>query len=200
MFWDSVAGIYDIFTTMINRKTCMGLREKVGSLIEPSDEVLECACGTGLLTGIIAERCKHLTATDFSQKMLRQAAKKCQAYSNVTFQPGNILDIDFPAETFDVVIAANVIHLLEDPRRALSEIDRVCRRGGRMIIPTYMNQNKKGKTNGFAKALGEVSDVFKRQFTMESYQRFFAEAGYRSVDYVLIKGRIPCAVAVITKK
>lgn len=200
MFWDSVARVYDVFTHVINRKASLTMRDAVAALIGSDDEVLECACGTGLLTEAMAEKCKRLTATDFSGKMLLQAEKKCRAYGNVSFQQGNILALDFPDESFDVVVAANVIHLLDDPCKALSEMHRVCRLGGRLIIPTYMNQNKRGKTNGFAQAVGEASDVFKRQFTMESYQQFFQMAGYPGGEFTLFKGLIPCAVAVITKQ
>lgn len=200
MFWDSVAGVYDVFTHVINRKASFAMRDAVAAMVDPDDRVLECACGTGLLTEAVAGRCKHLTATDFSPKMLAQARKKCSGHNNITFQQGNILALDYPDASFDVVVAANVIHLLDEPYRALAELHRVCRPGGRLIIPTYMNQNKKGKTNGFAKTLGEASDVFKRQFTMESYQLFFQKAGCANVEYTLYKGRIPCAVAVITKE
>ena len=49
MFWDNVAGVYDVFVNVINRKTHQKLKKIVSSLIEPGDTVLECACGTGLL-------------------------------------------------------------------------------------------------------------------------------------------------------
>ncbi len=77
MFWDNVAGIYDIFVNVINRETHKRLRSIISDLIEREDEVLECACGTGLLSAVIAEKCRHLTATDFSVKMLRRAEKNC---------------------------------------------------------------------------------------------------------------------------
>ena len=76
MFWDHVAGIYDVFVNVINRKTHQKLKEIVSELIEPDNTVLECACGTGLLSAVIAEKCRRLTATDFSEKMLRKAEKK----------------------------------------------------------------------------------------------------------------------------
>ena len=66
MFWDNVAWLYDIFADGINRKANRALCAAVGELISPADDVLECACGTGLLTTVIAPRCKRLTATDFS--------------------------------------------------------------------------------------------------------------------------------------
>ena len=41
--------------------------------------------------------------------------------------------LEFPDESFDAVVAANVIHLLDELRKALGKLDRVCRRGGRII-------------------------------------------------------------------
>ena len=75
MFWDNVAWIYGVFANVINRKAHRELKRIVGSLIGSGDEVLECACGTGLLTVTIAERCASLTATDLSGKMLRKAKR-----------------------------------------------------------------------------------------------------------------------------
>ena len=51
-----------------------------------------------------------------------------------------------------------------------------------------------------AGAIGKVGADFKREFTMDSYQAFFAEAGYVGASYTLCPGRIPCAVAVLPKK
>ena len=199
MFWDRVAGVYDIFTKIINKKTHKALCARVEELIFPQDEVLECACGTGLLSGVIAKKCKSLVATDFSVKMLKKAKKKYGEYSNVQFKEGNILQIEYPEESFDVVVAANVIHLLDEPYRALKELDRVCRKGGRIIIPTYMNQTDKGKTNGFSDTVGKAGADFKREFTAETYKKFFEDAGYGNVEYIWCAGKIPCEIAVIKK-
>lgn len=199
MFWDNVAGVYDIFANFINKKTHIELRAKVADEISEVDTVLECACGTGLLSGVIAEKCKSLIATDFSEKMLKKASKKYCAYANVEFCKGNILQIEYPDVKFDVVVADNVIHLLDEPYKALAELDRVCRTGGKIIIPTYMNKNHKGKTSRFANTVGKAGADFKRQFTYDTYKEFMKKAGYENVEYYLLEGRIPCAVAVITK-
>ena len=200
MFWDRVAGVYDLFVNVINGKTHKALRRIVADLIEPDDIVLECACGTGLLSKVIAGKCKQLIATDFAPKMLKRAEKNCEAYRNVVFRQANILSLDFPDGNFDKVVAGNVIHLLDEPLKALNELDRVCRPGGKLIIPTYMNKDRKGKTSGFASAVGKAGADFKRQFTVESYRQFFLEAGYGDVQITLAEGRISCAVAVMMKK
>ena len=199
MFWDKAAWVYDLFANGINRKANRALCAAVEKLILPTDEVLECACGTGLLTGVIAPKCRSLTATDFSANMLKRAEKKCGKYGNVRFERADILHLAYPDARFDVVVAANVIHLLDEPYQALRELDRVCRPGGRLIIPTYMNRTEKGVTNGVSSVIGRAGADFKREFTPESYRRFFEDAGYTDASYTLCRGRIPCAVAVLRK-
>ena len=137
MFWDNVAWLYDIFADGINRKANRALCAAVGELISPADDVLECACGTGLLTTVIAPRCKRLTATDFSAAMLRRAEKKCAKFGNVQLAQADILHLDYPDESFDAVVAANVIHLLDEPLQALRELDRVCRPGRRDFFASF---------------------------------------------------------------
>ena len=200
MFWDNVAGVYDVFVNVINRKTHQKLRRIVSSLIEPDDTVLECACGTGLLSAVIAPKCRQLTATDFSEKMLKKAEKNCRSFRNITYAQADITALSFADGSFDKVVAGNVIHLLDNPVTALRELNRVCKDGGILIIPTYMNKDRKGKTSGFASAVGKAGADFKRQFTVESYRQFFLEAGYGDVQITLAEGRISCAVAVMMKK
>ena len=194
-----MAGVYDVFVNVINRKTHQKLKKIVSSLVEPDDTVLECACGTGLLSAVIAEKCRQLTATDFSEKMLKKAEKNCRAFRNITYAPADITALPFADGSFDKVVAGNVIHLLDNPMTALGELNRVCKDGGMLIIPTYMNKDDKGKTNGFSDAVGMAGADFKREFTMESYRQFFLDAGYPDVEVSLADGRIPCAVAVMRK-
>ena len=199
MFWDNVAGVYDVFVNVINRKTHQKLKKIVSSLIEPGDTVLECACGTGLLSAVIAQKCRQLTATDFSEKMLKKAEKNCRAFRNITYAPADITALPFADGSFDKVVAGNVIHLLDNPMTALGELNRVCKDGGMLIIPTYMNKDDKGKTNGFSDAAQKAGADFKREFSMESYRQFFLDAGYPDVEASLADGRIPWAVAVMRK-
>ncbi len=199
MFWDRVAGVYDIFVNVINRKTHQKLKKIVSELIRPDDDVLECACGTGLLSSVIAPKCRHLTATDFSEKMLKRASGNCGRYRNITYARADITALPFADNSFDKVVAGNVIHLLDNPLTALRELNRVCRKNGMLIIPTYMNKAAEGKTNGFATTVGKAGADFKRQFTVECYRQFFLDAGYGEVRIILAEGRIPCAVAVMRK-
>lgn len=198
MFWDKISGVYDLFETVYNGKVYRRLGEKAAGEIEPNDIVLECACGTGAITSRIAPVCRYLAATDMSVKMLRQTAKKCRRYDNVKLRRADIMRLQCRDNRFDKVVAGNVIHLLEDPYAALKEMERVCKPGGKIIIPTYINASE--RVNKWAVRLLEAMGViFKRQFDRRSYQAFFEKAGYGNAEYYIIDGRMPCMVAVITK-
>ncbi len=200
MFWDRVAGIYDLFGNIYNGKVNREMCRIVVSQIGKTDSVLECACGTGMLSEQIAQKCRKLIATDFSQGMLKQARRKCRKYENVRVRYADIMNLDFPDNSFDLVIAANVIHLLDKPGQALKELDRVCKPAGKLIIPTYVNNENRGRTAAFARIADKAGADFKRQFTYSNYEDYFIEAGYEDIEIKLVKGRIPCAIAFIRKK
>ena len=198
MFWDRVASVYDLFEDVYNRKVYRGTGKTVADEIKPTDDVLECACGTGAISVFIAPVCKHLTATDFSEGMLRQTARKVRQYKNVEIRKADMTELDYPDASFDVVVAGNVIHLLDDPVAALNELMRVCKPSGKVIIPTYINIYN-GKPSRLVKLFEKAGAHFKRQFDLNTYKQFFANAGFRDVVYHVVEGKMPCAVAVIRK-
>lgn len=197
LFWDRVACVYDVFVNIINAKTHRRLCEEIVRLIEPTDTVLECACGTGMLTEVIAPQCAKLIATDFSTKMLRRTEKKCRHFANTVFKTADITALDFEDNAFDKVVAGNVIHLLEQPQSALRELERVCRPGGKIIVPTYIVTSKQEKNT---RIYGKMGAGFKNKFTFASYEQFFIDADYTDVEFVKVEGKIPCSVAVIEKR
>lgn len=199
MFWDKVSGMYDFFETVYNGKVYRELGERVSEEIESDDIVLECACGTGAISKYIAPKCRQLIATDFSGGMLKQTRKNCQNYDNVIIKRADMTKIKCRDNRFDKVVAGNVIHLLEEPCTAVKELERVCKVGGKIIVPTYINASS-GVNQKAVRLLEMAGASFKRQFDIDSYKKFFEDAGYENVDYSIVSGRMPCAVAVITKQ
>ena len=127
-----------------------------------------------------------------------QTDKKLRKYLNVLIEYADITKLDYANESFDKVVVGNVIHLLDDPYTAIDELLRVCKPGGKVIIPTYINMS--GGRQGFIVKLLEKSGAgFKRQFDIESYRAFFEKAGYKNVTYDVVRGRMPCVIAIIKK-
>lgn len=198
MFWDRISGLYDFFETAYNGNVYRGLGERVAAEIGPNDTVLECACGTGAISRYLAPKCRYLTATDFSTGMLKQTRKHCKNYRNVAIKRADMTHLKCHDNRFDVVVAGNVIHLLEDPLAAVKELERVCKPDGKIIIPTYINASA-GVNKMALRLLALAGANFKRQFDMDSYRKFFEDAGYENVTYDIVSGRMPCAVAIITR-
>lgn len=197
MIWDRLSPFYDFFETVYNVKCYQGIAEKIKEYVTEEDIVLECACGTGLLTLPMAQICKNLIATDISVGMLRQAKKKVTKYSNTKLRKASILELPFTEGEFDVVVAANVIHLLDEPEKAISELKRVCKPNGKIILPTYINNEKKNSVFA-AKLLAVFGVKFKRQFSLASYKEFIASYNIAQVEYSVVDGHMPCAFAIIT--
>ena len=143
MFWDKVAGLYDLFENIYNKKVYRETGISVAKYINQKDTVLECACGTGAISIYIAPKCSKLYATDYSVGMLKQAKKKLSRFDNVIFKKADITSLKAKDCSFDAVVAGNVIHLLPEPEAALRELTRVCKAGGKLIIPTYIERDKR---------------------------------------------------------
>lgn len=195
MIWDVFSGVYDTAEKVYNGRVYTHTGEIVAEYIDPCDRVLECACGTGAISICIAAKALSLVATDMSVGMLRQCEKKLQNCYNAKIRKADITNLKVSDGSFDKVVAGNVLHLLDDPAKAVSELKRVCRPGGLIILPTYINKST-GKVNLGARFLGNFID-FKEEFDAVSYAEFLERLGCEIEEYRIADGRMPCAVAVV---
>lgn len=97
--------------------------------------------------------------------------------------------------SFDKVVAANVIHLLDKPELALAELMRVCRKGGMVIIPTYVFSKRSWFARSFMKIVNCFTKTFVNQFSEESYKEFFKRLGYSNASFDIVEGRMACDIA-----
>ena len=199
MIWDRVAPLYDLAVSTLNRRVYDGTGAVVARLIRPGDTVLECACGTGAIASAIAPACARVVATDFSEGMLKQARKKLARFPHVVVEQADITDLHYADDSFDAVVAGNVIHLLPEPGDALKELKRVVRPGGTIIVPTYVIPKKRAHTM-FLRLISRFGVHFQEHFDPASYRAFFERMGYVHVTYRVVRGRIPCVIASFTKE
>ena len=198
VFWDMISGVYDLFEKLYNGRCYDGTGVRVAQEINKNDIVLECACGTGSISKPVAKKCRKLLATDMSVNMMKRAQKNCRECTNITFRKVNIMSIRIKDNRVDKVIAGNVIHLLDEPYKAVDELLRVCKPGGKVIIPTYINAGK-SSSELLVKIFDFAGAHFTNQFNRESYKDFFVKGGY-DAEIDIVDGQMPCAIAVITKK
>lgn len=108
--------------------------------LRPGKLALEVGCGTGLFLAQVAESGATVRALDLSTHLLAKARARLGGRANVALQCGNAEQMPYPDGTFDAVYGSSVLHHL-DLDRALREVFRVLRPGGRMVFtePNILN-------------------------------------------------------------
>ena len=96
---------------------------------KPGERILDLGCGTGHLTGKLAEAGAHVVGVDRSEEMIRQAR---EAYPSLLFKvmDARELDLDGP---FDAVFSNATLHWIKEPERVITSIARLLRPGGRFV-------------------------------------------------------------------
>lgn len=109
----------------------------------PGEKVLELGCGPGFYSCGLADRFSEISVLgiDRSPSQLKWAREKAQAaeLDNCRFQRDNVMELSHNDNSFDVLIASRLFTVIPDRRRAVAEMYRVLRSGGRCFIaePRY---------------------------------------------------------------
>ena len=133
------------------------LREFIRGVLPERERIgaLDVGCGAGFLTLLLCELDCAVTAVDFSAEMLEQAAKNCRAQGfeeSASFLQMDAQALEFPDETFDLVISRNVVWTLPDALCAYREMLRVLCPGGVLLNldanygRTFNEADRRGET------------------------------------------------------
>lgn len=106
--------------------------------IAPGASVLEVGVGTGLSLRAYPSHAR-ITGVDLSEKMLDKANDQIREanWSHVNVMTMNAEELDFPDASFDIVTSFHVVSVVSNPKRMMSEMARVCRPGGRILIVNH---------------------------------------------------------------
>jgi len=106
--------------------------------IPPGAKVLEVGAGTGTSFPAYPSHCE-ITGVDLAPDMLARARQKIEdnGWSHFKVMEMNALDLKFPNNTFDYVMAFHVVTVVPDPERMIGEARRVCKPGGRIVIVNH---------------------------------------------------------------
>lgn len=112
--------------------------ERTKFYLSRQDAVLEVGCGTGSTALLLADHVGRITASDISSEMIRIAKGKAEAQGveNVEFIRAEIFEDALGKGPFDVVLAFNLLHLVEDTPAAIRRIRALLKPGGLFISKT----------------------------------------------------------------
>ena len=104
------------------------------ALIDPTLIVGDLGCGTGQVTELIAPHVAKVVAVDGSTDMVQAARKRLSGLHQVDVRRGDMEALPIDDGQLDAAIVALVLHHVPDPARALAEVHRVVKCGGRVLI------------------------------------------------------------------
>ncbi len=158
-FWDMMARDFD--RNAQNEKVAKNHVEIVKIIrayLDGRDAVLDCGCGTGTASIEIADVVKHVHGIDISGKMIEAARTKASArkIENVKFTQSTVFDASLHEESFDAILALNVLHLLSDAPAAVSRINELLKPGGLFISVTECMGEKRSSLNALISLLSAI--------------------------------------------
>ena len=131
--YNRIAPVYDLMENIVERSRYSRWRQVLWSKVEGKD-ILEVGVGTGKNFPYYPENA-DVTAIDFSEKMLSRAREKAQKQDlKVHLFQMDVQNLEFEDNTFDTVVSSFVFCSVPDPARALMEVERVCRPGGKVVL------------------------------------------------------------------
>ncbi len=107
----------------------------------PGEKILDVGCGTGVFTIDVMALGPRITGIDISQPMLRKASEKIQKINtpSASLFSGLCADmcaLPFADNSFDKVLSMTAIEFVTDAKKAVTELERVTRQGGTIVLTT----------------------------------------------------------------
>src|SRR3984885_14282665 len=207
--FDRIAGLYDRMNSVMTAGLHHEWRRRAPhpAHLSPGGRALDVATGTGDLALELATRVApggEVVGMDFSERMLELAREKAGAL--VRFESGNALALDYADGEFDAATVGFGARNFSDLQRGLSEMARVVRPGGRVVVLEITTPRRPPLSTFFdlwfdhaIPALGRVVDSQAYSYLPSSVKRFpgpeelaarMWDAGLREIRYVLTAGGI----------
>ncbi|HCH31666.1 MAG TPA: class I SAM-dependent methyltransferase [Oceanospirillaceae bacterium] len=136
-FWDKASKNYDKTEgrfEYIHKKA----RENTTKHLKGSHIVLDYGCGTGTASCVLAGQVKEIHGIDISSEMIRIAKEKSAVNSaaNLSFEKADIFEEKFQNESFDVILAFNMLHTVPNPQAVTHRINDLLKPDGLFISIT----------------------------------------------------------------
>lgn len=186
--WDKAASHYDHSWQAQLEPAQTALLDMAG--LGAGQRVLDIACGTGLVTfraAMLAAPGGDVVGTDISDEMIGAARgmARAEGVTNCSFERMDAEALAFAGGSFDAALCALGLMYAPDPDKAVAEMHRVLRPGGRAVCAVWGERRNCGWADIFpivdARVQSDVCPMFFRLGTGEALSRAFQSAGFGAI-------------------
>ena len=136
-FWNRASNSYDKTEERfeyIHSKS----RKNTKKYLDKNNVVLDYGCGTGTTACEVANDVKEIYGINISTKMIEISKGKAAEKNivNITFAEGSIFDVELKKESFDRILAFNMLHTIPNPKDVVQRIDELLKPNGLFISVT----------------------------------------------------------------
>lgn len=156
------------------------------SLPQNNQHILEIGCGIGAFSRLLAERANLVTAIDLSPEMIKRAKSLSKSQTNIDFQIADILESDFPPESFDAIVSIATFHHLP-LNEVLPKLKSALKPGGKLMILDVLRMEtiKDFLIGAIAVPLSFVLKVFHNGFVRPTREQREAWKNHTKTDCCL---------------
>jgi len=200
-FWDWIAKRYDRRAQQDEDYT--RAVDRFAKYLKADDTVLDYACGTGVVTYKIAADVREVHGIDTSARMIDLAKERAleREVANVHFARKSVFDEGLGRERYDVILAFNILHLLEDARAAVHRASELLKPGGLMISETPCLGESGVVLRTLFPLVSKVGILsYLRTFRISEVREFFREGGFQLVESEVPEGTIQSCFVVARKR
>lgn len=179
-FWDRIANMY-ARQSVSDIETYQFKHEKIKSLLDPSDIVFDYGCGTASMSIELSGSVKEIHAIDISSRMLEIASSRIaeKGITNINLDKKSLFDIDFGPESYDVVLAVNILHFIDDLDSTFARIYQMLKPKGYLVTETPCMGEHKRFANKLMFYFGKLGLIPKlNMLTFKSYEESMVRAGF----------------------
>jgi ubiquinone/menaquinone biosynthesis C-methylase UbiE len=146
---------------------------------EPTDTVLDIACGGGIVVCAFAPYVGSATGIDVTPAMLEQAQRLAsgKGLTNVAWRQGDVTTLPYDDASFTIVVTRYSFHHLLEPRAVLREMVRVCAPGGRIVVVDTCASEDPAKAAEFNRLEKLRDPSHARSLTAAELKGLFAAVG-----------------------
>ena len=183
-FWDKMSSNYDKQVKKY-QQTYADTIERTKKYLKKDDIVLDFACGTGITTIQISGFVRKIHAIDISQRMIDIAEEKAEKnqISNIKFYKTDLFNEEFEKNSFDVVLAFNVLYFLKNSPENISRIYELLKPGGPFISATDCLGENISLLNRIKYFLGRIGILpFMRMYSIAELEDLVSDADFKIIE------------------